>query len=150
MFLFLPFVFIFNKSRSFLLSLASSLSLSSSVFLFLSFIFLHKINNYPHLPTALHGTALILILIIIPNISILKPTKYPLNSYQITNKLLSNSYLLTLFRCEYGLVSHSLAAAVKVLMREFDILVAQLEHLLSTNRLSLQKMVSIIFVFLRC
>ena len=43
-------------------------------------------------------------------------------------------------RCEYGLVSHSLAAAVKVLMREFDILVSQLEHLLNTNRLSLQKM----------
>ena len=44
------------------------------------------------------------------------------------------------------MVSHSLAAAVKVLMREFDILVAQLEHLLSTNRLSLQKMVRIILV----
>ena len=44
-------------------------------------------------------------------------------------------------RYEFGLVSHSFAAAVKILMREFDILVAQLEHLLSSNRLSLQKMV---------
>lgn len=39
-------------------------------------------------------------------------------------------------------MSHSFVAAVKVLLREFDILVAQLEHLLSSNRLSLQKMVS--------
>ena len=49
-------------------------------------------------------------------------------------------------RYEFGLVSHSFAAAVKLLMKEFDILTAQLEHLLSTNRLSLQKMVCCISI----
>lgn len=44
-------------------------------------------------------------------------------------------------RYEFGLVSHSLTSAIKGLVREFDILIAQLEHLLSCNRLSLQKMV---------
>ena len=44
-------------------------------------------------------------------------------------------------RYEFGLVSHALAAAIKAMLREFDILVAQLEHLLSGGRLSLQKMV---------
>ena len=44
-------------------------------------------------------------------------------------------------RYEFGLVSHALAAAIKAMLREFDILVAQLEHLLSCGRLSLQKMV---------
>ena len=44
-------------------------------------------------------------------------------------------------RYEFGLVSQALASSIKTMLREFDILVAQLEHLLSTNRLSLQKMV---------
>lgn len=44
-------------------------------------------------------------------------------------------------RYEFGLVSQALAASIKMMLREFDILVAQLEHLLSCNRLSLQKMV---------
>lgn len=44
-------------------------------------------------------------------------------------------------RYEFGLVSHSLASAIKVIIRDFDILIAQLEHLFSCNRLSLQKMV---------
>ena len=44
-------------------------------------------------------------------------------------------------RYEFGLVSQALASAIKTMLREFDILVAQLEHLLTTNRLSLQKMV---------
>jgi hypothetical protein len=37
-------------------------------------------------------------------------------------------------RYEYGLVSHSLASAIKGMMRDYDILIAQLEHLLSCNK----------------
>jgi hypothetical protein len=44
-------------------------------------------------------------------------------------------------RYEFGLVSQALAASIKMMLREFDVLVAQLEHLLTCRRLSLQKMV---------
>lgn len=44
-------------------------------------------------------------------------------------------------RYEYGFVSHAMCSAIKAVMRDFDILVCQLEHLLNTNRLTLQKMV---------
>ena len=43
-------------------------------------------------------------------------------------------------RYEYGLVSHALAAAMKSLLREFDVVISQLEQLLEDNSLSLQKM----------
>ena len=62
--------------------------------------------------------------------------------YHLLNSYLSPFLPFFSWRYEFGLVSHSFVAAVKVLLREFDILVAQLEHLLSSNRLSLQKMVS--------
>ncbi len=44
-------------------------------------------------------------------------------------------------RYEYGLVSHALASAIKVIIRDFDVLMCQMEFLLNTGRLSLQKMV---------
>eukprot|EP01038_Epipyxis_sp_PR26KG_P006038 gene6038-8313_t len=43
-------------------------------------------------------------------------------------------------RYEYGYVSHALCSAIKVMIREFDVLVAQLEHLHVSNVLSLQKL----------
>ena len=44
-------------------------------------------------------------------------------------------------RYEYGLVSHALCAALKKILREFDILIAQLEVTFTSSQLSLQKMV---------
>jgi gamma-tubulin complex component 2 len=43
-------------------------------------------------------------------------------------------------RYEFGFVSHALCAALKKIMREFDVLIAQLEHKYQQNDLSLQKM----------
>lgn len=43
-------------------------------------------------------------------------------------------------RYEFGLVSHAVVSVMKSVMREFDILIAQLEHLLVSNKLTLQKM----------
>ena len=43
-------------------------------------------------------------------------------------------------RYDFGYVSHAVAAAIKNIVREFDVLVAQLEHLLVTHRLTLQKL----------
>ena len=42
---------------------------------------------------------------------------------------------------EYGMVSHAMCAAMKRILRDFDKLVAQMEHLYSQQNLSLQKMV---------
>jgi gamma-tubulin complex component 2 len=50
-------------------------------------------------------------------------------------------FVRTHSRYEFGLVSQAMSSAVRQLMREFDVLVAQLEHLMACNRLSLQKMV---------
>jgi hypothetical protein len=50
-------------------------------------------------------------------------------------------FVRTHSRYEFGLVSQALSSAIRQLLREFDVLVAQLEHLLNGNRLSLQKMV---------
>jgi gamma-tubulin complex component 2 len=44
-------------------------------------------------------------------------------------------------RYEYGMVSHALCAALKKILREFDILIAQLEVTFTAGKLSLQKMV---------
>ena len=44
-------------------------------------------------------------------------------------------------RYEFGRVSHALCAALKKIVREFDVLVAQLECTFTSGRLSLQKMV---------
>lgn len=44
-------------------------------------------------------------------------------------------------RYEFGMVSHALCAALKKILREFDILVAQLEVTFAAGKLSLQKMV---------
>lgn len=66
---------------------------------------------------------------------------HPISSFLSSSPPLFNILTFLSLRYEFGLVSHSFVAAVKVLLREFDILVAQLEHLLSSNRLSLQKMV---------
>lgn len=44
-------------------------------------------------------------------------------------------------RYEFGFVSHALSAAVKKLLREFDIIISQLEVLLKEDRLSIQKIV---------
>jgi hypothetical protein len=41
---------------------------------------------------------------------------------------------------EYGLVSHSLVSAIKVIVRKFDTLVTQLEHLLDKGQLTMQKL----------
>jgi len=43
-------------------------------------------------------------------------------------------------RYEFGFVSHAVVASIKSIMREFDVLIAQLEHLLIENKLTLQKM----------
>eukprot|EP00814_Leptocylindrus_danicus_P018783 CAMPEP_0116025846 /NCGR_PEP_ID=MMETSP0321-20121206/13383_1 /TAXON_ID=163516 /ORGANISM="Leptocylindrus danicus var. danicus, Strain B650" /LENGTH=1111 /DNA_ID=CAMNT_0003498301 /DNA_START=289 /DNA_END=3624 /DNA_ORIENTATION=- len=43
-------------------------------------------------------------------------------------------------RYEYGLVAHAFASAVDALVKEYLVLVAQLEALMSDNRLSLQKL----------
>lgn len=50
-------------------------------------------------------------------------------------------YLRSHFRYDYGYISHSTAAAIKAITREFDILIAQLENLYSLNKLSLQKLI---------
>lgn len=42
---------------------------------------------------------------------------------------------------EYGMVSHAFCAAVRRIVRDFDALVAQMEHLYIQQNLSLQKMV---------
>lgn len=44
-------------------------------------------------------------------------------------------------RLSHGLVSHALAAAIKIVMREFDLLVAQLEYQAQLSNLSLQRIV---------
>lgn len=44
-------------------------------------------------------------------------------------------------RYEFGLVSHALCAALRKILREFDVLVAQLEATFAQGKLSLQKMV---------
>mmetsp|Transcript_6119 Transcript_6119/g.9233 ORF Transcript_6119/g.9233 Transcript_6119/m.9233 type:complete len:1075 (-) Transcript_6119:183-3407(-) len=44
-------------------------------------------------------------------------------------------------RYEYGSVAHAIAATIKRMMREFDLAVAQFEHLLTLQRLTIQKMV---------
>ena len=43
-------------------------------------------------------------------------------------------------RHEHGMVAHALAAALKVLVKEYLVLVAQLEHQLRTERLTMQKL----------
>jgi gamma-tubulin complex component 2 len=43
-------------------------------------------------------------------------------------------------RYEFGLVSHAVVAVMKAIMREFDTLIAQLEHLLILNKLTIQKL----------
>ena len=37
------------------------------------------------------------------------------------------------------MVSHAIVSVIKAVLREFDILTAQLEHLLTSNKLTLQK-----------
>lgn len=49
------------------------------------------------------------------------------------------SFLLIHSRYDYGLISHAIVGCIKVIIKEFDILLAQLEHLLIHNKLSLQK-----------
>lgn len=44
-------------------------------------------------------------------------------------------------RQSHGLVSHALASSIKIIFREFDVLVAQLEHQLNVGQLSMQRMV---------
>ncbi len=45
-------------------------------------------------------------------------------------------------RYEFGFVSHALCAAMKKVLREFDVLIAQLEHSYNCHKLSLQKLFS--------
>jgi len=47
-------------------------------------------------------------------------------------------------RPSYGLVSHALASAMRVIFREYDILIAQLEYQYKTGQLSLQRLVFLI------
>lgn len=49
------------------------------------------------------------------------------------------AFIRTHSRYEYGSISHAIAAAVKEMLREFDLIIAQLEHLLTLGRLTLQK-----------
>lgn len=51
------------------------------------------------------------------------------------------SFIRKQSRYEFGLVSHALTAEMKVILREFDTLVVQMENLLRENKLTLQKMV---------
>ena len=50
------------------------------------------------------------------------------------------SFILTQSRYEFGYVSHAAAAGLKAILRELDILIAQLENQMLTSRLSIQKM----------
>ena len=43
---------------------------------------------------------------------------------------------------EYGMVSHAFCAAIRRIIRDFDALIAQMEHLYIQQKLSLQKMVN--------
>lgn len=47
-------------------------------------------------------------------------------------------------RQSYGLVSHALASSIKLIFREFDVLVAQLEYQLKMGKLSMQRLVYLI------
>ena len=51
------------------------------------------------------------------------------------------SYIKKHSQFEYGLVSHALCSALKQIIRDFDVLVAQLEHKHALCQLSLQKLV---------
>jgi gamma-tubulin complex component 2 len=51
------------------------------------------------------------------------------------------AFIRTHSRYEYGSISHAIAASLKEMLREFDLIIAQLEHLLSLGRLTLQKLV---------
>jgi gamma-tubulin complex component 2 len=44
-------------------------------------------------------------------------------------------------RYEYGTISHAVSASIKDMMREFDLIITQLENLLVSGRLSLQKII---------
>ncbi|GBG30056.1 Gamma-tubulin complex component 2 [Hondaea fermentalgiana] len=52
----------------------------------------------------------------------------------------ASSFVQRRSRPEFGRVSHAMAAAMRALLREYDVLVAQLEHQNSERRLSLQKL----------
>jgi len=54
---------------------------------------------------------------------------------------LVRSFIKIYSRYESGTVAHALCSAMKTLMRELDLLISQLEHLINCNQLSLQKMV---------
>jgi hypothetical protein len=51
------------------------------------------------------------------------------------------AFIRTHSRYEYGSISHAIAASIKEMLREFDLIIAQLEHLLALGRLTLQKMI---------
>ena len=51
------------------------------------------------------------------------------------------AFIRTHSRYEYGSISHAIAASIKEMLREFDLILAQLEHLLALGRLTLQKLV---------
>ena len=51
------------------------------------------------------------------------------------------SFIRTHSRYEYGSISHAIASSLKEMLREFDLIIAQLEHLLTLGRLTLQKMI---------
>jgi gamma-tubulin complex component 2 len=59
----------------------------------------------------------------------------------------------TYSRYEYGSIAHAVSSTIKGMLKEFDLIVAQLEHLLSQQRLSLQRMVFLLQptkITLRC
>ena len=49
------------------------------------------------------------------------------------------SFILTQSRYEFGYVSHAAAAGLKAILRELDILIAQLENQMLTSRLSIHR-----------
>jgi gamma-tubulin complex component 2 len=51
-----------------------------------------------------------------------------------------NQFVLKRSRPEYGRVSHALSAAMRKLLREYQVLLAQLEHQMQLGQLSLQKL----------
>jgi gamma-tubulin complex component 2 len=68
-------------------------------------------------------------------------TYYNMNSFAISSQNRIRAFIRTHSKYEYGSVSHAVAGAIKAMMREFDVVLAQFESLLASNRLTLQKMI---------
>eukprot|EP00605_Chrysophyceae_sp_TOSAG23-4_P002805 GSChrysophyteH1.ASY1.ANO1.3089.1 assembled CDS len=60
------------------------------------------------------------------------------------NAVIVREFIRQQSRQSYGSVSHSLSASIRIILREYDVLVAQLEHQFKTGKLSLQRLVFLV------